>query len=403
MTLTPTEIKELFTAELANVRSADADTIAELRTRLGSLETSGRRASIYGGEMNASEMSPEERKRYARNSLGNGIRALAASHGDYARAANIVENRYKDERTATHLRAMSEGVSADGGSLVEPEFASDVIELLLARAVVRQSGATVLPMPTGNLTIHRVTQNTTAAYEGELQQGNLTGIKTGNLTLNAKKLFSLVPVSNELLTDTSGRANDLVVRDLGRQMSLREDTAFLRGNGTNNTPTGILNLVPVENKVSATTLAGALAALEGVVFAANIPDIAVGWVFHSRVETALKYARTTTGAPLFPEMAQGQLRGHPYKISNQIPTNLGAGGKTTEIYFGDWSEAIIGDTQAPTIEASREASYVDASGNHVNTFAQDATLIRAISRHDFGVRHAEAFAVATVDTDVAGF
>ena len=63
--------------------------------------------------------------------------------------------------------------------------------------------------------------------------------------------------------------------------------------------------------------------------------------------------------------------------------------------FGDFSEFAWGEQTLLELEQSREATYKDSNGNLQSAFANDLTLIRAISRHDFNVKHAVSFVLAT--------
>ena len=61
-----------------------------------------------------------------------------------------------------------------------------------------------------------------------------------------------------------------------------------------------------------------------------------------------------------------------------------------KMYFGDFSQFIIGETMGVNIATSDQASYYDGT-NQVSAFSTDQTLMRAILREDFGVRYADAF------------
>jgi hypothetical protein len=56
-------------------------------------------------------------------------------------------------------------------------------------------------------------------------------------------------------------------------------------------------------------------------------------------------------------------------------------------------EFIIADSMQLELAVSNEASYVDAAGATVSAFQSDQTLIRAITEHDFGMRHDASVAV----------
>ena len=84
----------------------------------------------------------------------------------------------------------------------------------------------------------------------------------------------------------------------------------------------------------------------------------------------------------------------PFKVTSQIPRNLG-GGTETEMYFCDFADVIIGETTSILVDVSDVAAYHDGS-NVVASFSLDQTVIRAIIEVDLGVRHAES--VLILDT-----
>jgi HK97 family phage major capsid protein len=92
------------------------------------------------------------------------------------------------------------------------------------------------------------------------------------------------------------------------------------------------------------------------------------------------------------EMANGKLHGYPYYVSHFIPENLGTNGNETEIYFVAADELIIAENEALVIDVSREATYRSGT-NLVSAYSLDQTIVRAIMRHDFAVRHENAVVV----------
>jgi len=88
----------------------------------------------------------------------------------------------------------------------------------------------------------------------------------------------------------------------------------------------------------------------------------------------------------------GVFQGFPYYVTDQIPDNLGAGTNESEVYFVEVTDCIIGDAMSIEIAASQEAAY-DDSGTVRATFSLDQSVIRAISKHDFGLRHDLSVAV----------
>ena len=66
------------------------------------------------------------------------------------------------------------------------------------------------------------------------------------------------------------------------------------------------------------------------------------------------------------------------------------GGTQTEVYFGCFAHAIIGEALGLVVDASQEAAYNDGS-TVVAAFSRDQTVIRVMAEHDFALRHDKAF------------
>jgi HK97 family phage major capsid protein len=95
------------------------------------------------------------------------------------------------------------------------------------------------------------------------------------------------------------------------------------------------------------------------------------------------------------EMLGGKLWTFPYRVTTQIPINLAyTGTAESENYLADFADCVIGESDEIIIDASPNAAYFDtASAAVVSAFSRDETVIRAIARHDFGMRHDESVAI----------
>ncbi|MFD2173972.1 phage major capsid protein, partial [Rhodobacter lacus] len=179
-----------------------------------------------------------------------------------------------------------------------------------------------------------------------------------------------------------------------------EDLAFIRGDGAANTPRGIRSWIAAQNwlaaqdaGIAATAVAADLALRKAVsvVEDANVALTRPGWIMRASTKNWLASLRDTNGNILYPSIdASGQLKGAPIHVTSQIPNSLGSEGDETEVYFGEFSEAMIGDSLELTISMSTEAGYSDGA-NFVSAFQNDLTLMRTISEHDFALEHDVAF------------
>ncbi len=298
-------------------------------------------------------------------------------------------------------KALSAADFSAGGALLDGEFSTEVIEYLRPASVVMASGPRTVDLSQGSLTIPKVNTGSTASYVGENQTGGITEPAFGDLVLIRKKLKAEIPISNDLLRYNTVNADTIIRDDAVAAMSQRQDAAFIRDDGTQFTPTGLRYMVPASNVVTETgaNLVAMEKDLGNAVLALRDKDINFvkpGWLMSPRTEMALKGIRTGVNENYAyrAEMNTGKLMGYDYKVTTQIPEDLGSGSDESEIYLADFSEVIVGETMGLIVEASSDAAYFDGSALR-SSFSRDQTVIKTLMQHDIGMRHDFGVAVIT--------
>ena len=348
-------------------------------------------------------------------------RSLAAGRGDKEKAVKAAKMwGYSDVAKAIEdsiEKAMSSGDPTAGGFLVPPTMSQDVIELLRATGTVRSLGPMTLPMPNGTVKVPRITAGTTGYYVGENATITASEPETGQLTLSFKKLAALVPLSNDLIRYSSPAADTIVRDDAVLALAAREDLAFIRNDGTSSTPKGLKYWIRGANKFNAASTVNLanvtidLGKAIRLVMDANINlvigqagtgavTIRPGWIFAPRTWQYLFTVQTSNGVHAFKdEMLRGTLFGWPFRVTTQIPITMTAagadtGGTQSELYFGAFGHAVIGEAMGLIVDASQDAAYVNSAGTVVAAYSQDQAVIRVIAEHDFALRHDAAFSLA---------
>lgn len=348
--------------------------------------------ALFAGATNA--------RRAETMSLGVGklIRALAAAKGDPERAAAWTKKHFHDEAIEKALLASDGG---SGGFTVPEDYTTSVIEFLRPASAIRRMNPIIVPMPNGNMTLPKQTGGAAASYIGESSNLPATGASFGQVKLSWKKLGALVPVSNDLLRFNAVGVDTIVRDDLVAALGQRSDLAFLRDDGTDFTPTGLLHWVIAANTFGANgtvNLANVTTDLATMVLklrSSNCRMLRVGWIMSPRTEMYLMTVRDGNGNFAFrDEMLRGTLWTFPFAVTTQIPENLGGGTNETELYLADFADVVIGEAQTLLVDVSTEAAYHDGSAV-VAAFSRDETVIRAILLHDLGMRHNGSLAVLT--------
>ncbi|WP_295450107.1 phage major capsid protein [uncultured Pseudophaeobacter sp.] len=324
------------------------------------------------------------------------VAALANSKGNKDQAVTFLEAEGHSGIAAT-LSGASDGA---GGVLIPRAQSAVLISLLKPRVVVRKLGARVHDMPAGKLRMGRVASAPTAGYIGENAPIVESEPSFDKVDQDFKTLTALVPIGNALLSHSSASIGATVRDLLLDYMALREDLAFIRGDGTGETPKGLRNwCLPANVRLAVANTAAVVEAnlrwMVSVVEDANVAMQQPGWIMRGATKHFLASLRDPSGAKMYPSIeASNTLHGYPIETTSQVPNNLGTG-NDTEITFADFGEIMIGDDQEIRVASSTEASFVDVGGNTISAFQRDLTLMRAVSRHDLAPAHDEAISVLT--------
>ncbi|MGC8518473.1 MAG: phage major capsid protein [Steroidobacteraceae bacterium] len=357
--------------------------------------------------------------------VGGMVRLCALAGGNIYQARQIAGETLGESHPVT--RALITSVGASGGFIIPPDYMNEIIELLRPAAVVRASGPRVIPMPRGTMTLPAQTSPATATYGTETSAITSSQPGVGQIVATFKKLTALVPVSNDMMRYADPAADAFVRDDLVKIMALRQDLAFLLGDGTQATPmgfTGFANRYAVNSggtagswsttsastaavggqfltsneNYSLATAAQELGGLANQLDIANVPETKRVWFGNPRTFNYLYNVQNSLGVYVYrEEMQGGKLLGYPFKKSTQIPINLwdatGTNKDCSFLLLAEMDAAMIFDSMTMELAVSREGTYINSSGNTVSAFTQDQTLVRAIAEHDFQIRHDQAVAV----------
>lgn len=331
--------------------------------------------------------------------FGRTLLCLANSGMNQNAALDVWKKQYPADKGVE--KALSASDFSAGGALLQTEFATEVIEFLRPASVVMASEPRIVEMNMGSLEIPKINQGSVASYVGENQVGGITEPSFGNLVLVRKKLKAEIPVSNDVLRFAAVNADQIIRDDAVSSMTTRQDAAFIRDDGTAFTPKGLRFQVPSVNVIASAgtnTLVDIEAELGNAELALRDKDIMMtrpGWLLSPRIERRLRTIRTGVNEnyAFRDEMATGFLNGKPFKVTTQIPEDLGAGTES-EVYLVDFAEVVVGESQDLVVEASSVAAYNDGTAIR-SAFSRDQTVIKIMMQHDIGMRHDFAIAVIT--------
>jgi len=131
-------------------------------------------------------------------------------------------------------KAAGEGINSAGGFLVPAALANAIFDIREEYGAFRRR-ARIVPMSTDELSVTRHTggsSGTTAYFIGENTAATATQAVMDKINLVAKKIGSLIPVSNEVAEDSLPGIVDFLANEIGYAFASKEDDCAFNGDGT---------------------------------------------------------------------------------------------------------------------------------------------------------------------------
>lgn len=153
----------------------------------------------------------------------------AVAENDRAELRQIISS-YEPEYVKV-LAPQVEGTNSAGGYLVPPEFYSDVLVLLNQYGFARKY-CSQIQMRSNVLNVSTLTGKPTVQWTDENNTITASKGTFGRLTLTAKKLAAIYPISNELLQDANIDVYNTILKIFVEVFTQEEDTQVFRGAGT---------------------------------------------------------------------------------------------------------------------------------------------------------------------------
>lgn len=247
----------------------------------------------------------------------------------------------------------SEGVGADGGFAVPPDFRQTIEDLiqgedaLLPRCDLMETSSNTLVLPKDETTPWQSTGGIQAYWENEAAQIAQSKPALGENTIRLNKLAALVPVTNELLEDAAALTS-YIGRKAPERINFKINLALVQGTGAGQ-PLGFLNspaLITVAEESAQTANTIVFANITKMYSRLYGPSRATSvWMVSQDVESQLygmQFPGTGTAVPVF--LPPGQLSSTPYAtlmgrpvVTSQAMNHLGVKG---DIALVDWKQYL---------------------------------------------------------------
>jgi HK97 family phage major capsid protein len=276
-------------------------------------------------------------------------------------------------------RDLTVGTATAGGHTVATDLLADsFIDKLDNAMVATRAGATILRDLQGNIAIPRQTGGASSYWVAESGAITESAAAFDQVTMSPKTVGAFSDISRKLLLQSSIDVENFVRNDLALRLALAIDNKAFEGDGSSNTPTGVVNATGVGSVAFASATAGAatwgeIIDMESEVSQDNALLGNLAYITNAAQMGYLKQTKKDSGSGIF-LVESGELNGYPVMVSNQIST---AG----QILFGNWADLMIGYWSG--VDINVDASTGSASGT---------LRIVALQDVDVAVRHGESFA-----------
>jgi HK97 family phage major capsid protein len=273
-------------------------------------------------------------------------------------------------------RALTTG-SGSAGAAVPTQTLNQIIDKL------RQTSAlydriTVSFVP-GNLSLVVANAKNAASWKADGATGTPADDTVISVQLAGYELIKLVEVSATISSMAIDAFESYISEEIGRQMAIAVENAIVKGTGSGQ-PTGVLNGITWDETNSTEysavndlydTFVDALGLLptayhNNAIFVMNRKTLFGG----------VRKVKATDGNPIFAYNAQDRasmtILGYPVILDDYVPDDT--------VLLGDFSKYYMNFSQAPTIEASREAGFTSGK-----------TVFRGLAVADGKPALAEAF------------
>lgn len=266
-----------------------------------------------------------------------------------------MSNVQKSIREEYKAKAQTIGVDSEGGILVPLTVDQNIQKQLDYISPIRQIARVISNAP-AKLRLPSATGGT-AYWVAEAATISTTAVTFASKDLVPEKLASIIPgITVEFLQDAAinPSAQALLESQLATKAALVENLAFVSGDGTDK-PWGFRSSAVTPTSVTQAGIALSYGDLVALLFKLPTAYRNQGtFVLNSVALAKLIGMEDEQGRPLFipsiTEAAGGTLLGRPVVIVDEIPSNVGTGGNKTEIWYGVFSDYVIGDRLGTTFD-----------------------------------------------------
>lgn len=346
------------------------------------------RKDVLGGDKAEADATSKEER------ISNFLKAV------FAKDIDSIRKSYSEKDQAMFkTRGLSGGVDADGGFLVPDEFRMEILRLIEQYGVARRE-CTVVGMKHDTLHLPTLSSSVSVYWPNEGAAITSSKPQFGRVTLTAKKMAGLAPVTSELLDDADVDVVALLTKLFAEAIAKEEDAQVLRGTGApitgvlNAASTNVVTMAATRTNFNQITADDLLSMIDAVSAAA---EVGAKFYFHKNILTHIRRLKDSQGNYIWSAPAQGApgtIWGYEYVTTDVMPAQASTAISTKFVIFGNLKHTIFGDRKAVSVKVAEEATVKDTDGvTDIDLFRQDMKALRVIERIAAAVGIPTAYAV----------
>lgn len=257
--------------------------------------------------------------------------------------------------------------------------ADQYIEPLRNKLLARRLGVRVLSGLRGNVSIPKHGTSVTSGWVAENTPLTPSNMTFDSVTLTPKHVGALSEMSRQLIQQSDPSIEQLLRDDMSFAIAQAIDSALIEGGGANE-PDGILSTPGIQTASLATpTWLEVLEMLEKLELVNASPN---AWLTAPGAATVLRSTLKSASSGAGFLLDGGRMADLPAYVTNQVPGTSSGG----TVILGDFTQALLGIWSELDILVNPYES---------TAYARGGVAVRAMATVDVGIRHPEAFVVAT--------
>lgn len=259
--------------------------------------------------------------------------------------------RLGNQTPVDDIKALTVSSDPQAGYLAPPEMSTEFIRDLVQFSPIRQY-ASVRTTGAPSVKYPRRLSITNAQWEGELEESQESDISFGLLEVEVHKLTTFVDISNELLADSAGQAEQEVRLALAEDFGQKEAVAFMNGTGVKQ-PAGLMQNPDIASTINGSATVLSADKLIDLMYALPAPyrnAANAAWAMNGTTLAAVRKLKDGQNNYLWqPSIQAGQpetILGKPVVEMIDMPD---VGNGNFPIIYGDFSAYRIVDRLALSI------------------------------------------------------